>query len=114
MTASEPKGPYETAPRLLLFRRRFRDCCEGAGLRSRERIARALGCAPSAVDHWASGLRIPSAVMLVRMADLFDVTPGWLLGYEACDEARRLARIAWARGQVGTPPGPDGEDSKAI
>lgn len=60
------------------FARRFERARIAAGLDQSE-IARALGITASAVNQWATQDRKPSMKRLIRVAELLQVTPEWLL-----------------------------------
>lgn len=45
-------------------------------------LRRAMGVAQTPVVQWQTGLSLPKAVTLLRLATFFDVSTDWLLGRE--------------------------------
>ena len=56
-------------------------------------VARRLGCHESAVSRWENGSRFPTAVDLVALADLFEVSTDDLLGRKRQHTARGSALV---------------------
>jgi transcriptional regulator with XRE-family HTH domain len=60
---------------------------------TQELVARRLGCHESAVSRWENGSRFPTAVDLVALADLFEVSTDDLLGRKKQHAARGTALV---------------------
>lgn len=80
-------------------------------------VARVLGrsvpIAPSVVRRWLRGISEPDRLTLQALADIFDVSPGWLAFGEA--EARRAmpADVAPAAPSTLVPPPSEAEMARA-
>lgn len=103
------QGPYTIEPRLLRFRRRL-----ALAMRARERmstyaLAGACGASRSTISMYLKGVRLPNAVMLMRLSETLGVSPAWLLGCDvAPDGTPRRGRVHF-RDRVETDL-PEGED----
>lgn len=58
---------------------RLKQAREAKGL-SQSECARRTGASQAAYSYYEQGLRIPSSTMLIRIADMLDVSLDWLTG----------------------------------
>lgn len=63
------------------FAKKFKELREKKELFQKD-IAEELGITRTAVTEWENGRNTPTVDMLCKIADYFDVTPNYLLGYE--------------------------------
>jgi transcriptional regulator with XRE-family HTH domain len=68
--------------RIAIIATRIREARKAAGL-SQGQVARLLGLQRPSVSEMEAGNRRVSGDEIARLAELFDVTPGWLLGQGA-------------------------------
>ncbi len=92
MTAARHDQPKEGRPPLAS---RIREARRAAGL-SQSQVARLLGLQRPSVTEMESGNRRVSSEELARLADVFEVSPGWLLGSgsQQTDEHSTRAELA--------------------
>ncbi|WP_288638857.1 helix-turn-helix domain-containing protein [uncultured Lentilactobacillus sp.] len=60
--------------------KRLRKLRTKAGM-SQKDLSKAVGCAPSAIGHWEQGIREPKLKTALKIADFFNVTPQYLVGW---------------------------------
>jgi len=65
----------------LLFVERLKTLRESAGI-SQEELAKKIGLKRVAVTNYENGVRMPNLVMIVKIAEYFNVTTDYLLGKE--------------------------------
>ena len=54
---------------------------------SQEKVAEFMGISRQAVTKWENGVSKPSSDNLIKLAELFEISVGALLGYEEREEA---------------------------
>lgn len=62
-----------------VFAKRLNELIEGSGLKKKE-IAEMVGISAPTLSHYLSGNNEPRADVLVKLANYFGVSVGWLLG----------------------------------
>lgn len=62
-----------------MLNERLKQAREAKGL-SQSECARRTGASQAAYSYYEQGLRTPSSQMLIRIADLLDVSLDWLVG----------------------------------
>lgn len=88
-----PSGPYSQEPQLLQLRRRLSRALEYAGMEPAD-LAREIGKPRQLVWQWLSGVRIPAAVSIIRLARVLDVPADWLLGAPAAECGKRVLSLS--------------------
>lgn len=76
--------------RLSQFPRRISRAARARGFRTVFELARAAHVSEEAMRKYRSGDRLPTAPVLLRLAEALNVPVDWLLGLEAPETARRL------------------------
>lgn len=65
---------------------------------SQETLAEQLHVVRQTISKWEKGISVPDAVMLDRMAELFEVPVSVLLGGDDCDNRKRDADTGQCQG----------------
>lgn len=69
------------------FGRRLALACKAAGYTSVIDVGAKVGISRESMRKYRTGARLPSAPLLIDLARTLNVTPGWLLGASAHEEA---------------------------
>lgn len=63
------------------FENRLKKLRENAGI-TQKQLADSLNVTQTAVNYWENGKREPNIEMIQKIADYFDVTPAYVMGWE--------------------------------
>lgn len=96
-TISLANATDEERRRLTKFSVRLQTAIMMRGYRSPRDFADQAGVSETAIMRYVRGYRVPSAPLVIRLADTLDVSCDWLLGYEPAETARRTIALKVAQ-----------------